>query len=312
MANYSSYYSGKPHWLNEHIDRDALKRVCESKPEDFEEMYDMERVEVDQIAPHDFYLFKDNGSKILAVAHLDTVEQNRSCNILDTAAGTVVYSGALDDRLGAYVIAELLPSLGHKFDLLFTVGEENGMSTAEFFDPAEHNVIEEDGSARYNWIIEFDRGGTDVVLYQYEDRNLKDLVEDSGARVEQGIFSDISKMEHVGVKAMNWGVGYRDYHGPKSHAWLDDTCRMVGYFLLFHEANKDERLPHEYIESPFGMGWWDSGHYRGRSVTNLDDLDSFDEAEDGCEYDDEDCGGPVIKDMELGYLCQTHWTWFQS
>ncbi|MES2089125.1 MAG: hypothetical protein V4532_03950, partial [Pseudomonadota bacterium] len=35
----------------------------------------------------------------------------------------------------------------------------------------------------YNWMIQFDRGGTDVVMYQYETEKLCGLVEDAGARV---------------------------------------------------------------------------------------------------------------------------------
>lgn len=299
---YYDSYAPKTSPLARYVDRDALARVCEADASSFEQQYDMERVDVDQIAPHDFYLFKNNGSKILAVAHLDTVQGDRSCNILDTAGGTVIYSGALDDRLGAYVIAELLPAMGLEFDLLFTVGEENGMSTAEFFDPAYHGV---DG--RYNWIIEFDRGGTDVVLYQYEDRDLVERVERTGARVEQGIFSDISSMEHVGVKALNWGVGYRDYHGPRSHAWLDDTLLMVEHFIEFHADNAGVHLPH--VETQ--RNWW--GSYRGGAVSaDADYITDWDDDEDGCEYLDEDCGGPLIVDKEHGTLCQIHWEWFQS
>ena len=47
----------------------------------------------------------------------------------------MVHSGALDDRLGAYIILDLLPKLGINVDVLLTVGEEQGRSTANFFAP---------------------------------------------------------------------------------------------------------------------------------------------------------------------------------
>jgi hypothetical protein len=188
-------------------------------------------------APADFYAFRDNGSNVLAVAHLDTVgkPETRGCKFLETEGGVVVYSRALDDRLGAYVILDLLPALDINVDLLLTVGEETGQSTARYFEPPKE----------YDWVIEFDRGGTDVVMYQYEDDDMCDLVRDSGAKVGDGIFSDICYLDHLGVKAFNWGVGYRDYHSARSHAFLDDTFDMVSHFMNFYQANVGTRLPHE-------------------------------------------------------------------
>lgn len=240
------------------FDRDELKRICEMHEYNFAAEFGMTYVPVQQHAPDDFYLFRDNGADILAVAHLDTVGLHfeRTCNFLDTAGGPVVYSRALDDRLGAYVILDLLPKLGVEVDLLLTVGEENGRSTAAFFDPSEHH------DRQYNWMIEFDRGGTDVVMYQYDDAETDKLVRATGARTEMGIFSDICYLEHLGIKGFNWGVGYRDYHGPRAHAYLDDTFKMVGHFLDFHATNAEVHLPHEpELNDRWGsLGALDSGH----------------------------------------------------
>lgn len=283
----------------DHLDRAALARVLEAHEDDFEAMYDMTRVAVDQHAPADFYLFKDNGSNILAVAHLDTVgpHEQRRANFCDTADGTVLYSRALDDRLGAYVLAELLPSMGLTFDLLLTVGEESGQSTAQFFEPSDHH------DRQYNWIIEFDRGGTDVVLYEYEDATLVDMVEETGARVEQGIFSDISYMEHVGIKAMNWGVGYRDYHYSRAHVWLDDMFEMVDYFLSFHETWHDVHLPHTpRPTSGWGMNsrWDKPTHNHGTKDACLEE-----------RYDPHACEGAPTDTM-YGRLCGYHLSWYDE
>jgi Peptidase family M28 len=188
-----------------------------------------------------FYWYQDNGSDILAVAHLDTVQGDRSCQVIETAAGPLAVSGALDDRLGAYVILELLPLLGVTCDWLLTTDEEMGATTAREF-------AEDFEGKDYNWIIEFDRGGTDVVMYQYETHEYCKLVEASGARVGIGSYSDISELDYLGCAAFNWGVGYQDYHSPRSHAWLNDTFKMVARFLRFYDANATTWLPHEDAE----------------------------------------------------------------
>ena len=279
------------------FDRKALASVLEAHEIQFESMYDMERFDVDQPYGADFYLFKDNGADILFVAHLDTVgpHEERTAHFADTAGGTVLYSRALDDRLGAYVGLELLPKMGMKFDYLLTTGEEDGLSTAAFFDASDHH------DRQYNWIIEFDRGGTDVVMYSYEDETLVDMVEATGADVGNGILSDISYMEHVGVKAFNWGVGYRDYHGPRAHVWLSDMFEMIDYFADFHETWADVHLPHV----PVREDWY--GAWKRARVNNADD-------EGVCAETTiwgDDCEGQVIE-TENGWLCPVHAEWYKD
>lgn len=174
-----------------------------------------------------FYWYRDNGSSILAVAHLDSVQADGTCQITQTASGLLATSGALDDRLGVYTILELLPRLGITCDWLLTTDEEIGQSTASDFVPNKD----------YNWMFQFDRGGTDVVMYDYETPALTELVEASGARVGMGLYSDICMLDYLGCAGLNWGVGYEDYHSPRSHAWLDDTFRMVARFVKFYNAN---------------------------------------------------------------------------
>lgn len=216
--------------------RDDLERICTMPERDFADAFGMQTVTVKQEAPADFYHFRDNGSRVLAVAHLDTVApaDQRAAHFANSEAGRVVFSRALDDRLGAYIILCLLPALGITYDWLLTTGEEWGQSTAAFFDAPK----------TYDWIIEFDRGGTDVVMYQYDDFGTRQAVRAAGAEVGQGIFSDICYLEHLGVKAFNWGTGYRDYHSVRSHAFLSDTFTMVGQYLRFHELHTGTAMPH--------------------------------------------------------------------
>lgn len=264
-------------WLK--FSPDELAEVCARDEETFGEHYGMQTVVLDDIpGPENYYHFKDNGADILAVAHLDTVVQRdeRSATFVNTHAGPVVFSGALDDRLGAYIILELLPKLGINVDVLLTVGEESGRSTAEHFE------TEKD----YRWIIEFDRGGTDVVLYQYDDEDTRALVSGSGARVAIGAFSDISYMEHLGRKAFNWGVGYEDYHGPRGHAFLEDTAKMVGHFLEFWKNNSETTLPHVKTWGTLVQGGSRPRYGGGSFAGGLYGYGSYDRWADG--WDDEE------------------------
>jgi len=213
------------------FDSSALIDICERSSDGF----DTYGKRTDLEGTDRFYYYADNGADILAIAHLDSVQSHRACNVTRTAAGLLATSGALDDRLGAYVILDLLPSLGITVDVLLTTDEEIGASTASDFDTDK----------QYDWMFQFDRGGTDVVMYEYETPELTDLVEDSGARVGVGSYSDICLLSHLGCSGFNWGVGYQDYHSPRSHAWLEDTFRMVSSFVRFHEANEGIFLPYD-------------------------------------------------------------------
>lgn len=302
---------------DEAFDFATLKKFCEMHETDFATALDMETViSPHHVEPENFYLFKDNGSNILAVAHLDTcVAHEDRTTVLheDEETGLMVRSGALDDRLGAYVIADTLPKMGMTFDLLYTVGEESGMSTAEAFDPSHHH------DRQYDWIIEFDRGGTDVVLYQYEDDDLIDRVEATGVPVSPGMFSDIAFMEHLGIKGINWGVGYRDYHSVNGHVYLDDLFDMVNAFAEFYDNNKNTHLPH----TDTGQGM--SGHaysveldydeYWGDLAPVVTENGGWVRSSRLCEAADWEvgvCDGPLVEDPALGTLCEKHEVWANS
>lgn len=230
-----------------------LKAICELDQQQFGEYGTYHDLGVFRGDPH-FYWYQDNGADVLGIAHLDTVQKIRDCSFAKTNAGLIVYSGGLDDRLGAYVILELLPALGIKVDWLLTTNEECCNSSAADFKLADVGVTKQ-----YNWMFQFDRGGTDVVMYQYETQPLKRLVEESGARVGNGSFSDICQLAHLGCVGFNWGVGYQQYHTAKSHAWLDDTLMMVARFYKFYWNNHNDFLVYEKPKNPTGRYWRGSG-----------------------------------------------------
>jgi hypothetical protein len=89
-------------------------------------------------------------------------------------------------------------------------------------------------------------------------------------------------LDHLGVAGFNWGVGYQDYHSARSHAWLDDTFRMVARFEKFHRANATKHFEHTR-----GRQWWEYGDDGDEIVAhcgdlvNLDDETTYAELEDG-------------------------------
>ncbi len=194
------------------------------------------------------YIFKDNGSKVLAVAHLDTVHGSDKFTRVAALGQDFVLSTKLDDRLGAYIILEVLPKMGIVCDWLLTEGEESCSSTASLFVPTKE----------YNWAFEFDRGGTDTVLYQYDDKETAKLVTDYGWDAGWGTYSDIADLD-IGVKCFNFGTGYYNNHSKKSYANLNETRESIEKFARFYQDLKDKRLPHEYV--PYeryvygGMNW---------------------------------------------------------
>lgn len=225
--------------------QDQLARICMMDERDFGREFGMETVPVElkwtpkYSQPEDYYHFRDNGGSVLAVAHLDTVVDpaGRRPYFFNTDRGPFIRSGALDDRLGAYVILDLLPKLGIRHDVLLTVGEESCASTAEYFTTSKD----------YDWVIEFDRGSTsDVVMYQYEDLESQWAIEAAGAELGRGSFSDIAYLEHLGVKAFNWGVGYQgNYHSVRGFAYLNDTFAMVAKYMRFLAQNAGSRMEHK-------------------------------------------------------------------
>lgn len=183
------------------------------------------------------YAFKDNGSNILAVAHLDTALQSDVFEVFDLDDDYAVLCPNLDDRLGVYIIMDLLPKMGINVDVLLTTGEETAQSTARNF------VTEK----KYNWIVEFDRRGVDTVCYDYSDKSWDSTIQEY-FKLGQGTFTDISELENLGCKALNIGIGYYNEHTHNSYAILSQTISQVEAFKGFYTANKNTFFKHVPME----------------------------------------------------------------
>jgi hypothetical protein len=127
--------------------------------------------------------------------------------------------------------------MGVQLDTLLTTGEETMNSTASEF------------IGEYNWVVEFDRAGTDVVFYQYDNQEwVKEWRRTFP--VGQGSYSDIASMT-MGVCAANVGIGYHNQHTNYCHANLDDTFSQLVKFAHLYERMAN-------IKFPFDDYRWDS------------------------------------------------------
>lgn len=190
------------------------------------------------------YLFIDNGSDVLAIAHVDTVAKD---NHKYAVKGNVVTSIALDDRLGAWIIMELLPYFGVLPDVLLTRDEEIGRSTAQLFTTKK----------QYNWIFSFDRRGDDVVMYDYENSESIDLLREHGFAVGVGSFSDICYLTHLGVIGFNFGTCYYNEHTHACYADMSEVVAQVEKFVVFYNNNSNVYMEYD----PQTMGYARYGKY---------------------------------------------------
>jgi hypothetical protein len=185
------------------------------------------------------YWYKDNNSKILAVAHFDTVSfKNPDFSLIKDKKNKIigVQSIQLDDRLGVYLITELQKKYCN-FDILITNDEEKGMSTASNF------IIEK----QYNWIFQFDRRGINPVLYEYGSSAEWYNSINSVSKIDYGSFSDISELTFLNCCGVNFGTGYNLEHSEDCYCLFSDIKICIKKFLQFYEKNKDIYYPYEPI-----------------------------------------------------------------
>jgi hypothetical protein len=198
--------------------------------------------------PRNSAYYKDNGARILAVAHMDTVQKDKYFGYLKLPQDSVIYSPYLDDRVGVYTILDLLPQLGIKCDVLLTTDEESCDSSAKLFQT----------NKKYNWLVEFDRMGEDVVTYGMDSSEFTGALTKSKFNIGMGSYSDISSMRTLGCCALNVGVGYHDCHSPNANMFVGEYVRNMKKFINFYHNNKDTHYAFDSIS--VSQQWWDEDY----------------------------------------------------
>jgi len=164
---------------------------------------------------HDDWIYVDNASPIMLVAHIDTVTRNKKLKFRvkrDRIRARNSVLGA-DDRAGIYAIMEILDMCKDANipmpSILFTNYEECGLIGVEAFVKAKKM------EKNMNIFIELDRKGKDEYVYYFHGmpREVATWVESFGFIKDSGSMSDVMILtEEYNVPHVNLSVGYYDQH----------------------------------------------------------------------------------------------------
>lgn len=212
----------------------ALRKICSMGPKAIASKYGLTYYPTEDGG----YYYKDNGAEVLAVAHLDSVLPFTHFDVARLRPDTLIFAPNLDDRLGAYLILDLLLQVKDiKYDILLTLNEENGASTAAHFVPPVEK--------QYSWMFMFDRVGTGCTVYNYRGTDWELALDDAGFSVHKGSYSCITELGFLECKGVNFGAGYHDNHSPYAMASRMEILQQVRHFMLFWEANFNIWYPYE-------------------------------------------------------------------
>ncbi len=200
------------------------------------------------------FWFKDNGAKVLFVAHQDTVQDPGVFQPVHFEDDTWIFSPTHDDRAGMYVGLCYLPKAKVKVDILITDDEEDGRSTALWFDPPK----------KYNWMFMFDRRGKGAVCYQYDNEALRYKLGKHNFKVDWGTYSCIRNLEHLGCQGINFGVGYHDNHSNKAYLSTTELRQQLRKFVDFFREYEYLNMPHDIGYKRFAQ----AVNYNSREFNN--------------------------------------------
>lgn len=168
---------------------------------------------------------KSNPKSVLGVAHVDYVIWGYP-HFIEKGGDVCCLGGQVDDRVGVWMMLDVLPSL-LEFDILLTNDEEKCNSTAsDFLQSFEWENYE--NPKNYNWCFSFDRRGTDAVIYN-SDKKFGNAVK-KHLILGRGTYSDIKELPWNGV---NVGSGYYGEHTDKAYVNLNHLWSQVQKFLGF-------------------------------------------------------------------------------
>lgn len=207
-----------------------IKEACRLKPKQLKDKFGLTELTTDDGKK---MWFKDNGSNVLFVAHVDSVQNYYELDTVKLKEDTLIFCPTLDDRLGVYVGLYWLPKAGIKPDILLTTDEEKMKSTGHWFNPPK----------KYNWMFMFDRKGDGAVVYNYGSEQLKYKLGKHGFEVSTGTYSCIKDMQHMNCVGINFGVGYTDNHSTFAYASRKTLESQLRKFRDFWKEFSNTSMP---------------------------------------------------------------------
>lgn len=189
-------------------------------------------------------IFMDRGSLVLFVVHIDTVQKPKFIRRRKTKSGKLkrIYAQGLDDRLGCMIAFQLSEELNT--DLLICDNEEQCRSTGQFHELKD-----------YNWIVEFDREGKDVVTYDLDCDKFRNALLDYW-KIGFGTYSDVMSLQTQAC-CMNLGLGHHFSHSKDSYVDVKVFKRQIAKFKSFYHKYKDVKFIRDYREAYGFQGYTD-------------------------------------------------------
>ncbi len=182
-------------------------------------------------------LFVDRGASVLFVAHLDTVQKPKF--VRESRSKKTIYAQGLDDRLGCLLAVELSQELSA--DLLLTDYEESGRTTIQY-----HEIKD------YNWIVELDREGSDVVTYDLDCDEFRQALREYW-QIGFGTYSDICTA-NTNACCFNLGIGYELAHSKDSYCNVKTVFKQIDLFKEFYAKYQNQQFVRDFV--PHDV-WWD-------------------------------------------------------
>lgn len=180
-------------------------------------------------------IFIDREASVLFVAHLDTIHPPK----IRRAYKHILFAQGLDDRLGCMLAYTLSKELG--VDLLITDHEERCATTAAYHDCKD-----------YNWIVQFDREGIDVVTYGLDNSEFHQALSQLWT-IGIGSYSDICDLK-TDACCFNLGIGGYRSHQKTALVDMRETASQIDLFRQFYADNKDIRYTRDttgQFDSPY-------------------------------------------------------------
>jgi len=215
----------------------------------------------------DDWIYVDNDSPIMLVAHMDTITRNAKLKFRVkhnriTARNSVL--GA-DDRAGVYAIMELLQMCkDNKIPMpsvLFTNYEESGMQGVDAF------IKTKKMEKNMNIFIELDRRGRDEYVYYFHGmpKEVATWVESFGFKKDHGSMSDVMSLtEEYSIPHVNLSVGYYDQHTSREMLRpneLQETIDKV--FAMICDPLEELHVVDGSAWNMYNYGYGDYGDYGG-------------------------------------------------
>jgi hypothetical protein len=224
------------------------------------------------------WLYLNNGSPTLLVAHIDTVRMAKvpklviKNNIITNANPDPL--GA-DDRAGVWGVLHILDLCRERRiappSILLTNGEETGgIGVKNFLDQPT-----KDWTKGLRLMIELDRkGANEWVDYLAVPRAVKDYVEDFGFVEGYGSYSDIADLSRdTLIPGVNLSCGYYSQHTNLERLHVDEllmTCERVvrmckNPIAKLHKCSEPRALVPSRYGGTYDAYNWDNDYGVGRS-----------------------------------------------